>query len=135
MRPKDELDLVRDLRKEYLPDLISADTFNSHYDAISFKENVIVELKCRKKHYKRLMIERIRYERLLAIAAQEATGCLYIVSSPEGTWAFDLLAIAQPKWGKMRLPNKSTWVTGRKMVDKEVGYLSVDDGTNITHLL
>jgi hypothetical protein len=135
MRPKDELELVQALRKEVLPDLISAELSNSHYDAVSFQENVIVELKCRRRHYNRLMIERIRYDRLLAIAGQEGMGCLYIVSSPKGVWLFDLVGMPEPKWSKKTLANKTTWATNRVMIEKEVGYLSIYSGTNITHLL
>lgn len=135
MRPSDELNLVRLLRKEYIPDLTSAEKSNSHYDAISFQMNTIVELKCRKSHYDNLMLEKIRYERLLTIAARENMGCLYIVSSPQGVWSFDLLSINEPIWKTKSLPSKTAWSKNRKMIDKKVGYLSIYEGTNITHLL
>jgi hypothetical protein len=135
MRPSDELNLVRLLRKEYIPDLTSAEKSNSFYDAISFQVNAIVELKCRRSHYDNLMLEKIRYERLLTIATREDMGCLYIVSSPKGVWSFDLIGIPEPTWKTKSLPSKTAWTKNRKMIDKEVGYLSVDDGTNITHLL
>ena len=135
MRPSDELKLVSMLRKQYIPDLTPIKPDNSHYDAISFAHNAIVELKCRRRHYQRFMIEKVRYDRLMTIALSEQMGCLYIVSSPSGVWSFDLMAMAEPEWGKRSLPKKSTWSAGNKMMEKEVGYWDVNDGLNITHLL
>jgi hypothetical protein len=123
------------LRKQYIPDLTPIKPDNSNYDAISFAHNTIVELKCRRRHYQQFMIEKVRYDRLMKIALIEQMGCLYIVSSPSGVWSFDLMAMVEPEWSKKILPKKSTWSTGNKMMEKEVGYWDVNDGLNITHLL
>jgi hypothetical protein len=89
-----------------------------------------IELKCRKTHYNYLMIERYKYDRLVEQAKEMNYNPVYINSTPEGVWAFNLNYV-QPRWYmKDNLP-KTTEFENNEKVTKEVGYLNVEGGVRL----
>ena len=116
------------LVKKLIPDLKETSTF-SHKDGYSDDLKLSVELKCRRRHYDNLLIERSKYESLLRNKRMR-----YINSTPQGVFSFNLKKIEEPTWWIEEMP-ATTDFNRYKIVNKEVGYLSIKDAKNITDLL
>lgn len=123
-----ESDLFEKL-KGYFPDLTKGEQFDS-WDCFTAAHNTIIELKCRKTHYDQLMIERTKWDALADKRALEGLGTLYICSTPNGTWAWNLGAINAPEWLLKRLP-RTTELLARDWINKEIGYLHINDATRV----
>ena len=123
-----ESDLFEKL-KGYFPDLTKGEQYDS-WDCFTAAHNTIIELKCRKTHYDELMIERTKWDALADKRASEGLGTLYICSTPNGTWAWNLGAINAPEWLLKRLP-RTTELLARDWINKEVGYLHINDATRV----
>lgn len=121
---KNEKGLFDYLKSNYIPDLEwSGDEF-SHYDCYSLKYECDIELKCRNKHYDDLLIEKYKYEKLLARAQKYLTIPVYISQTPEGIFGFNLASLPQPQWETRGMP-KTSHFSQRQFVDKEVGYFNI----------
>jgi len=116
------------LIKKLIPDLKKTSTF-SHKDGYSDDLKLSVELKCRRRHYDNLLIERSKYESLLRNKRMR-----YINSTPQGVFSFNLKKIEEPTWWIEEMP-ATTDFNRYQIVNKEVGYLSIKDAKNITDLL
>lgn len=126
-----EFELFELLRLCYMPDLKRTDTPNSRYDCYSTRWKMDIELKCRRKHYDELLIERDKYNALMKRAEEFETLAFYINSTPEGIWAFNLSDLKEPEWEhKGGLPKTTDFSNNRRMV-KEVGYLHIKDGKQL----
>ena len=124
-----------DLLKEHIiPDLLPSEVQMSRYDCYSLGHNVDIELKCRKKHYDDLLIEKKKYDALLERADKHGTNPVYINSTPVGVWAFRLLEIDEPVWEERGMPKTSEF-RQRHFIQKVVGYYNISDGKDITELL
>jgi len=116
------------LVKKLIPDLKETSIF-SHKDGYSDDLKLSVELKCRRRHYDNLLIERSKYESLLRNKRMR-----YINSTPQGVFSFNLKKIEEPTWWIEEMP-ATTDFNRYQIVNKEVGYLSIKDAKNITDLL
>lgn len=116
------------LVKKIIPDLQETTTY-SFRDGYSSDLKLSVELKCRRRHYEYLLIERSKYEKLLRNKRMR-----YINSTPEGIFSFNLKKIEEPNWWVEEMP-ATTDFDRCKRVNKEVGYLNIKDAKNITDLL
>ena len=116
------------LVKKLIPDLKGTSTF-SYRDGYSDDLKLSVELKCRRRHYDNLLIERSKYESLLRNKRMR-----YINSTPQGVFSFNLKKIEEPTWWIEEMP-ATTDFNRYQIVNKEVGYLSIKDAKNITDLL
>ena len=137
MRYSNEKELYNALQQQLIPDLLSYKTQYSTYDCFSEDLNMQIELKCRRRHYDDLMIERSKWDRLLQESKTNGTRSIYLNSTPNGVWAFDLNHI--DKVGNMvrsfkTLPAKTHWDKG-KTKRKEVSYLHISMGKDITDML
>lgn len=118
------------LQKRIARDLRKVDDQFSNYDCISDEDMAYIELKCRKTHYDYLMIERYKYDRLVEQAKEMNYNPVYINSTPDGVWSFNLNYV-QPKWYmKDNLP-KTTEFENNEKVTKEVGYLHTKTGVRL----
>ena len=106
----------------------------SKYDCYSLSYNADIELKCRNVHYDDLVIEKIKYDALIARAAMFGTRPIYINSTPLGVWSFRLDELSEPAWEERRMP-KTTYFANNNMIVKVVGYYNISLGKNITDLL
>lgn len=79
------------LIKSVIPDLEKLDQFN-YRDAYSKKYDLSIELKCRHKHYEDLLIEKIKWDKLI-----KHNRVRYINSTPIGIFSFDLKKIPDRK--------------------------------------
>ena len=117
-----------DLIKSVIPDLKSTDQY-SYRDAYSPKYDLTIELKCRQKHYDFLLIEKIKYDKLV-----KHNRVRYINSTPIGIFSFDLKKIQEPTWYEYVLP-KETEFYNRNKIPKIVGMLTISQAEDLTHLL
>jgi hypothetical protein len=117
-----------DLIKSVIPDLQSMDQY-SYRDAYSPKYDLTIELKCRQKHYDFLLIEKIKYDKLI-----KHNRVRYINSTPIGIFSFDLKKIEEPTWYEYVLP-KETEFYNRNKIPKIVGMLTISQAEDLSHLL
>jgi hypothetical protein len=81
-------------------------------------------MKCRRTHYPTLLIEKKKWDYLADIRARTGARTLYINSTPQGVYQFDLGAINEPKWLLKALPAKTDFPNGEKIM-KECGFLDI----------
>jgi hypothetical protein len=134
IRIVDESHLYDLIKSKIIPDLEPSEVQMSRYDCYSIEHNIDVELKCRKKHYDDLLIEKKKYDALIDRAKKHGTNPVYINSTPVGIWAFRLLEIDEPVWEERGMPKTSEF-RQRHFVTKVVGYYNIYLGSDITSLL
>lgn len=118
------------LKNKYWNDLkLSTDEFSS-YDCFSYLTKTRIELKCRKKHYKELMIERKKYYYLVKKYIEVNEIPLYINSTPEGIFAFDLRTI-NPTWVTNKQMPKTTEFNTKTKIIKTYGLININKGKKI----
>ena len=89
---------------------------------------VIIELKCRRKHYDDLMIEKSKYDALVKEANESNRVPYYVVSTPNGVWLFNLNN--EPAWVTRVLPSHTDFKS--RYIEKEVGFLFINEGIDVT---
>lgn len=120
-----EQELFDYLKFKHFPDLIKSDgTFDS-FDCTTDEKNLYIELKCRHTHYPELLIEEMKYRRLINQAGARIP--YYINSTPQGVWGFDLSRVPEPAWSERRMPATTEFTNTRKIM-KLVGFLHLDYG-------
>jgi len=107
----------------------------SRYDAFDTESGIMLEIKCRKRHFDDTLLEKMKYDWNKEFAKENDFGFYYCVTMPhpKGTavYLFDPLALEDEdeydfKWHTKKLPAKTEF--GRSnWIDKEVGYLHIDD--------
>lgn len=107
-----------DYLKEIIPDLEKSKDQFSSWDCSSKLLEARIELKCRRTHYDELLIEEMKFDKLM-----EYNNPLYINSTPKGIylWKLDEQDI---EWSERPLP-KTTDFDRTENVKKKVGYLKV----------
>ena len=123
-----EAELFEYLKENVYPDLeMSTDKF-SRWDCFSPTTRHRVELKCRKKHYPTLLLEKKKYDAMI----EKTKGIekpIYINSTPEGIFAFKLDEL-QMQW-EVNHKNPATTYWGGARVPKEVTYLEISKGKTL----
>lgn len=125
-----ELDLFNHLKESIYPDLTKSDGIFDAFDCISRKAGHYIELKCRYTHYDTLLIEEMKYRKLITQAAERDLTPFYINSTPQGIYSFNLMDIPEPEWVVHKMPATSEF-SNRTKVDKLVGYLSIDEAVKL----
>ena len=120
-----EIDLFRYLKYNVYPDLVMSSNPISRWDCYSPTKQHRIELKCRKKHYDELVIEKDKFEALIDKAIDNFDVPIYINSTPKGIYKWNLF-FTQPHWFFKDLP-KTTDFSNNNMVSKEVAMLPVYD--------
>jgi hypothetical protein len=107
----------------------------SRYDAFDPKLGIMLEIKCRKKHYPDTMLEKMKYDWNKEFAEENGFDFFYAVSMPHEDghrlYVFNPSAMEEEdeydfKWHTKKLP-ANTAFNGSRWIDKEVGYLHIDD--------
>jgi hypothetical protein len=106
----------------------------SRYDAFDPEQGLMLEIKCRNKHYDDTMMEKIKYDWNVEFAEENDFIFLYAVTMPtdggDKLYLFDPKAMDAEgydfKWHTKKLPAKTEF-GGSEWIDKEVGYLHIDD--------
>ena len=129
-----EQQLFEALKNSFIPDLEKSENPMDRYDCYSLAHNIDIELKCRRKHYDDLLIEKKKYDALILRASNFGTDPVYINSTPSGVWVFRLTVVPEPEWETRGMPKTSEF-RQRQFIDKVVGYYNVVKGTEITDKL
>lgn len=118
------------LKEKYWNDLTKSKDKFSFYDCFSESKKTRIELKCRKKHYQNLLIEKDKYFKLIKGYIEKNEIPLYINSTPEGIYAFDLRKI-NPSWSTdKRMPQTTEFdVTNR--IEKTYALINIEQGKKI----
>jgi hypothetical protein len=128
-------DKIIDILNEAGYDFESVSDRFSRYDAFDKERGIMLEIKCRNKHYEDTMLEKGKYEWNRDFALANGLEFLYAVSMPvdggHKLYVFDPVTLEEEedydfKWHTKKLP-KNTDFSGSEWVDKEVGYLHIDD--------
>ena len=118
------------LQQGLYPDLEKAPGIYDAYDCISVKAGHYIELKCRATHYDTLLIEEMKYRKLITQAAERDLIPYYINSTPKGVFSFDLMDVAEPEWLSHWMPATTEFARSNK-VSKLVGYLPVEEAVQL----
>jgi hypothetical protein len=118
------------LREGLYPDLVKSEGIYDAYDCISRQAGHYIELKCRATHYPTLLIEEMKYRKLITQAAERDLVPYYINSTPLGIYSFDLMDLPEPVWYVQYLPATTEFEKIGK-VDKLVGYLPVEEAVQL----
>lgn len=105
-------------------DLVKAKNQMSRWDCYSPKFKHRIELKCRRKHYDSLLLEKSKYDAMIFEAGKHLDIPMYINSTPEGIYSFDLLEI-EPEWIFKSL-RATTQFANNKNVLKKIAFLDID---------
>jgi hypothetical protein len=125
-----ELRLYEYLRLNFLPDLErSVDPFE-RFDCTSQSAKLHLELKCRRSHYDTLLIEKKKFDAIIAASKQLEFSPCYINSTPQGIFGFNLSEI-EPTWQTELMP-ATTDFTNNDKIEKVVGFLSVADSVHLS---
>lgn len=127
--------LFQFIKDNFIPDLIPSDNPTSRYDCYSSTFRSHIELKCRRKHYDELIIEKGKYDAMMNRCKTEGTIPIYVNSTPKGVWAFYLDGLAKKiEWEHRDLPRQTDF-SRRETISKEIGYLNIEDGKDLLFLL
>ena len=118
------------LREGYYPDLERAPGIFDTFDCISVQAAHYIELKCRATHYPTLLIEEVKYRKLITHSAERDLIPFYINSTPLGVFSFDLMDLAEPIWEVKYLPATTQFGRSGK-VDKLIGYLPEEEAVQL----
>ena len=125
-----ELELFEYLKGDLYPDLEKSVGIFDSFDCISVLAGHYIELKCRHTHYDTLLIEEMKYRKLITQAAERDLIPFYINSTPIGVFSFDLMDVAEPIWEVKYLPATTEFGRSGK-VDKLVGYLPIEEAVQL----
>ena len=118
------------LKQNVYLDLVKAKNQMSRWDCYSPNAGHRIELKCRKKHYETLLLEKKKYDAMVTEANKHLDTPVYINSTPEGIYSFNLYFIKKDWEVNFRNPATTQFAnTGRIL--KEVTYLKTTDGNKL----
>lgn len=123
-----EQELFDYLKFKHFPDLAKSEGAYDSFDCTTDDKNLYIELKCRHTHYPELLIEEMKYRRLINQAGSMTP--YYINSTPQGVWGFDLSRVPEPAWSERRMPATTEFSDTRKIM-KLVGFLHLDYGLQL----
>ena len=115
-----EVELFEALKAVY-PDLTPLSA-TDRADGIT--SDAYIEIKCRRTHYPTLLIEKKKWDYLADIRARTGSRTLYINSTPQGIYQFDLGALDEPQWLLRTMADKTDFAGG-KPIQKLVGFLEL----------
>lgn len=125
-----EIELFDYLKTNLYPDLEKSIGIFDSFDCISKLAGHYIELKCRHTHYDTLLIEEMKYRKLITQAAERDLIPFYINSTPKGVFSFDLMDLAEPEWVKHWMPATTEFARSNK-ISKLVGYLPIEEGIQL----
>lgn len=127
-----EQELFDFLKTQGLDNLAKAEDEFSTYDCTFSADarfgtvRYYAELKCRDTHYDDLLIEESKYRRLMQVADAHGRVPVYICSTPEGIWGWNLHKVAVPVWQASLMPATTQFENTDKVL-KVVGFLNTAD--------
>ena len=125
-----EAELFEYLQESLYPDLVKSEGIYDSFDCISQQAGHYIELKCRHTHYPTLLIEEMKYRKLITQSAERDLIPFYINSTPLGVYSFDLMDIPEPEWVIHWMPATSEF-DNRNEIEKLVGYLDIEEAIKL----
>jgi hypothetical protein len=125
-----EQELFDYLKADLYLDLVKSPGIFDSFDCISEAAGHYIELKCRHTHYPTLLIEEMKYRKLITQAAERDLIPFYINSTPLGVFSFDLMDVAEPEWVSHWMPATTEFARSNK-VSKLVGYLPIEEAVRL----
>ena len=125
-----ESDLFDLLKNGFISDLKKSEDQFSRWDCVSHKFAYRIELKCRKTHYDKLMLERDKYFALILSYVETGYKPLYINSTPKGVYVFDL-SYLNPEWTTDTRMPKTTDFENNNRVEKTYTLLEIKNAKKI----
>lgn len=124
-----ESDLFEWLNTNYYKSLVNSKNPISRWDCYDIETQNRIELKCRRKHYDTLILEKKKFDALILESNKNFDIPIYINSTPNGIYLFNLNKI-KPKWFVKSLP-ATTDFKKRIWVKKEVAELDIKQAIKI----
>ena len=130
-----EKKLIKLLNSSNQYNFVAMDDKFSRYDAFDTKNGIMLEIKCRNKHYDDTLLERIKFDWNKKYARDNNLEFMYAVSMPykkgHKVYLFDPIVMEDEdeydfKWHTRKLPAQTEFARN-EWIDKEVGYLNVKD--------
>jgi len=125
-----EQELFDYLKADLYSDLVKSPGIFDSFDCISQAAGHYIELKCRHTHYPTLLIEEMKYRKLITQAAERDLIPFYINSTPLGVFSFDLMDVPEPEWVSHWMPATTEFARSNK-VNKLVGYLPIEEAVRL----
>jgi hypothetical protein len=125
-----EQELFDYLKENLYPDLVKSPGIFDSFDCISQAAGHYIELKCRHTHYPTLLIEEMKYRKLITQSAERDLIPFYINSTPLGVFSFDLMDLPEPEWVSHWMPATTEFSRSNK-VSKLVGYISIEEAVKL----
>ena len=125
-----EQELFDYLKADLYSDLVKSPGVFDSFDCISQAAGHYIELKCRHTHYPTLLIEEMKYRKLITQAAERDLIPFYINSTPLGVFSFDLMDVPEPEWLSHWMPATTEFSRSNK-VSKLVGYLPIEEAVQL----
>lgn len=119
-----EKDLFEWLSQNHYKTLVNSKNPISRWDCYDIETQNRIELKCRRKHYDTLILERSKYDAIVKESDKNLDIPIYINSTPEGIYLFNLNNI-DVKWFTKSLP-ATTEFKKRMWVKKEIAELDIN---------
>ena len=116
-----EKDLLEWLTDNVDHSIKAAEDKFSAFDAWSEKYDCYIELKCRRKHYPDLILEKKKFDAITADIP-----AFYICSTPKGIYSWKLEKGMKLEWIKKSMP-QNTDFGKRKWIEKEIAFLQIKD--------
>lgn len=117
------------IKTKLIKDLQPTSEMN-HKDGYSPKLDLSIELKCRKRHFDTILMEKVKYEELMRF-----TKGRYIVSTPEGVFSWNIKKLKNIVWIQKELPTSTMYFREVDRELKTVTMLKISDAKNITNIL
>ena len=125
-----EQELFDYLKADLYPDLEKSVGIYDAFDCFSMAAGHYIELKCRYTHYDTLLIEEMKYRKLITQAAERDLIPFYINSTPKGVFSFDLMDVPEPEWVSHWMPATTEFARSQK-ISKLVGYLAIEEAVQL----
>jgi len=77
-----------------------------------------------------LLIEEMKYRKLITQAAERDLIPFYINSTPKGVFSFDLMDVPEPEWVSHWMPATTEFSRVQK-ISKLVGYLAIEEAVQL----
>jgi hypothetical protein len=112
------------------PDLVKSKNQMSRWDCYSPTAGHRIELKCRKRHYPTLLLEKKKYDAMIEECEKHLDIPIYINSTPEGVFSFNLHKI-HPTFEINNKNPATTQFYNTQRIEKEVTYLEINQALKL----
>ena len=92
---------------------------------------MVIELKCRRTHYDQLLIEKKKFDALIARADELGYLAVYVNSTPLGIYLWNLYNDNAIDWQQEQMPATTDFQNGNK-VNKIVGFLPISKAVHLS---